>query len=181
MSKIITVILYKSEVVYDVQNKTHLTARSRQNGDNVEFTANIQVNDNDPEMNQVMRSIGNGFDKLAARLAPYRKEMAPEEHRPHHDYGMPETMEADNAMMETRDNEMKIELVMTNNFNQSFLGAAITAMHEYLVNTVLAEWYTLTSPSDAAFYYSQAESNFQDVKSCLEKRIKPVRRKLTLF
>lgn len=43
--KTITLTLYVSELVYDIQNKTYLTGRSRRTGTNHEEVANMQAND----------------------------------------------------------------------------------------------------------------------------------------
>lgn len=181
MSKSITVILYKSEVAYDVQNKSYLTARSRQDGANVEFVANMQANDNPPEMNQIMRSIGGAFDKLLTKLSPYIAEIVNEKKAGCGQTRAATDLPTDNTLMPVAGNELRIELTMPDNFNQSFLGAAKTGMHEYLVNSVLSEWFTLTNPQEATLYFAQAESNFQQIKMSLDSRIKPLKRKLSTF
>ena len=59
--KTITITEYMSELLYDIQNKTYLTGRSRQTGANHEEVANMQANDDDENANQIIRSIGNAF------------------------------------------------------------------------------------------------------------------------
>ena len=53
--KTIAITLYMSELIYDVQNKTYLTGRSRTNGTNHEEVANMQANDDDENANQILR------------------------------------------------------------------------------------------------------------------------------
>ena len=72
--KAIKITLYMSELIYDVQNKTYLTGRSRQTGTNHEEVANMQANDDDENLNQVLRSIGNAFANIKTKLSEYIKE-----------------------------------------------------------------------------------------------------------
>ena len=72
--KVIAITLYMSELIYDVQNKTYLTGRSRQTGTNHEEVANMQANDDDENANQIMRSIGNAFANLKTKLSEYINE-----------------------------------------------------------------------------------------------------------
>ncbi len=62
--KTITITLYMSELIYDVQNKTYLTGRSRSTGKNHEEVAHMQANDDDENANQIARSIGNAFANM---------------------------------------------------------------------------------------------------------------------
>ena len=47
-----------SEIIYDTQNETYLTGRARANGQNHEQVANMQANDDEENLNQVLRNIG---------------------------------------------------------------------------------------------------------------------------
>ena len=69
--KKITITLYMSELVYDVQNKTYLTGRSRKSGNNDEEVANMQANDDDEDANQVIRSIQSAYGTLKTKLSEW--------------------------------------------------------------------------------------------------------------
>ena len=71
MKKDISIKLYASELIYDVQNKTYLTGRSRQKGNNHEEVANMQANDDEENENQVVRSIGNAWASLKTQLSEF--------------------------------------------------------------------------------------------------------------
>ena len=43
----VSITLYVSEMLYDIQNKTYLTGRSRQNGQNHEEVANMMASDDE--------------------------------------------------------------------------------------------------------------------------------------
>ena len=51
MSKVLTVTLYKEEMIYQVKNKTYLTGLSRENGQNFEQVERLQANDDDSHIN----------------------------------------------------------------------------------------------------------------------------------
>ena len=53
----VSITLYVSEMLYDIQNKTYLTGRSRQNGQNHEEVANMMASDDEENGNQVLRSL----------------------------------------------------------------------------------------------------------------------------
>lgn len=72
--KNITITLYLSELVYDIQNKTFLTGRSRNNGKNHEEVADMQANDDDEDINQVLRSIQNAWANLKTKLSEWLVE-----------------------------------------------------------------------------------------------------------
>ena len=53
--KELVITLVKTELVYEVQNKTHLTGVSRFAGDNFEQVANMQMGDDEEHKNQILR------------------------------------------------------------------------------------------------------------------------------
>ena len=59
------------EIVYDIQNKTFLTGKSRRDGANHEQVANMQANDDEENANQVLRSISMAFSNLKTKLGEY--------------------------------------------------------------------------------------------------------------
>ena len=60
------------EIVYDIQNKTFLTGKSRRGSyANHEQVANMQANDDEENANQVLRSISMAFSNLKTKLGEY--------------------------------------------------------------------------------------------------------------
>ena len=76
--KNVAVTLEVKEVVFDVQNKTHLTGVSRkaEGTKDYEAAANMQASEDDEHSYQIRRSISNAFGELKVELGEYLNETA---------------------------------------------------------------------------------------------------------
>lgn len=157
--KNIQVTLYMSELIYDVQNKTYLTGRSRSNGTNHEEVANMQANDDDENANQIVRSIGNAFANLKTKLSEYIVETS---------------TTASNKLLTITSN-LTLALVMPSNFNQATNETIASALHQYLVNSAIGDWFTITDKNDASDYVTIAAANLDQIREAVNKRNRPQR------
>lgn len=157
--KNIQVTLYMSELIYDVQNKTYLTGRSRRNGTNHEEVANMQANDDDENANQIVRSIGNAFANLKTKLSEYIVETG---------------TSASNKLLTITSN-LTLALVMPSNFNQATNDTIASALHQYLVNSAIGDWFTITDKNDASDYVTLAAANLDQIREAVNKRNRPQR------
>lgn len=155
----ITITLYMSELVYDVQNKTYLTGRSRSNGDNFEQVANMQADDEEESSKQILRSIGNAYGSLMAKLS---------------EYVVSEKTTATNLITDQEAN-LTIALQMPGSYNKAANEAVVAAVHQYIVNTAIADWFVITNKSDAADYANLAAVNITQLREALNKRVRPTR------
>jgi hypothetical protein len=157
--KNIQVTLYMSELIYDVQNKAYLTGRSRSNGTNHEEVANMQANDDDENANQIVRSIGNAFANLKTKLSEYIVETG---------------TSASNKLLTITSN-LTLALVMPSNFNQATNETIASALHQYLVNSAIGDWFTITDKNDASDYVTLAAANLDQIREAVNKRNRPQR------
>lgn len=157
--KTIAITLYLSEIIYDIQNKTYLTGRSRNNGNNHEEVANMQVNDDDENLNQILRSLGNAFANLKTKLSEYINE----------------TGTSTNDKLTSATGNLTLSLVMPSNFNQATNDAISTALHQYLVNSSIGDWFTITNKNDASDYVTLAAANLEQIREAINKRVRPTR------
>ena len=157
--KVIAITLYMSELIYDVQNKTYLTGRSRQTGTNHEEVANMQANDDDENANQIMRSIGNAFANLKTKLSEYINENG--------------TSTNDKQLSST--GNLTLSLNMPPNYNNASNDTISTALHQYLVNSAIGDWFTITNKNDASDYITLAAANLEQLREAVNKRIRPTR------
>ena len=157
--KNITVTLTMSELIYDVQNKTYLTGRSRNDGTNHEAVANMQANDDDENINQIMRSIGNAYGTLLVKLSEY----------------IVESGTTANANLIDSATDITIALVMPSNYNNATKDTIAQALHQYIVNTSIGDWFNITDKNDAEDYYTLAGANLEQIREALNKRIRPTR------
>ena len=155
----ITITLYMSELVFDVQNKTYLTGRSRSNGDNFEQVANMQADDEEESSKQILRSIGNAYGSLMAKLS---------------EYVVSDKTTATNLITDQEAN-LTIALQMPGSYNKAANEAVVAAVHQYIVNTAIADWFVITNKSDAADYANLAAVNITQLREALNKRVRPTR------
>lgn len=161
----ITVIikLYKSEILYDIRNKSYLVGLNRP-AISVEQIAEMQVNDNEEHENQILRSMRSAYDML---LVCFDRYVA--------DY----TKESDNVQTknEVEEKILTIQLSMPSNFNSVMSKTIASACHNYIVNRSLGEWFALTSPSEGVEYTTKAALNLTEIEECIYKRTIPMRAK----
>lgn len=157
--KTLTVTLYLSELLYDVQNKTYLTGRSRQTGNNHEEVAHMQANEDEENENQILRSLGNAFANLKTKLSEYIEESG---------------TTATNKLL-SKNGTIQLALVMPSNFNQATNETISAALHQYLVNTAIGDWFTITNKNDATDYVTLAAANLEELREAVNKRVRPTR------
>ena len=167
--KSITVKLYVKELVYDVQNKTHLTGRSRFNGNNDEEVANMKNNDDTEDTYQVIRSIATAFNYLKTKLSEYIDETSSET-----------TMTANNLIAEYEANAdtTAIEILLNHlpsNFNMAMKTSLSMSIHDYIVRRAIGEWFMITDKADAADYITQSQNSLAEIREAINKRVRPSR------
>lgn len=165
MRKTIKITLALKELIYDVQNKTYLTARSRKSGDNDEQVANMMASDDEENANQVLRSIQNAIGVLKTKLSEYMAE-----------YTTADTNALDGANTTTVDTDktINITLDMPVNFNTAVVTAITAACHAYIVDMSVAEWFVITDKADAKEYADMAAADLQNIREAVNKRSRPV-------
>ena len=156
---LITVTIDLNELVYDIQNKTYLTGRSRGDGKNYRQVALMQVNNDDENHNQILRSTGNALAKIKAELSEVLEE---------------NTSEGNNTLVSDT-SQMILKLQMPGNFNNAATDSIVAAIHQYIVAYVTSEWFMITNKADTEDYARQAEMSLEMLRESLCKRKKPSR------
>lgn len=157
--KSIIITLHISELLYDVSNKTWLTGRSRDIGENFKEVAYMQATEDDEGKRQILRSFGNALSYIRSLLSEYI------------DVGCCST--GTNILMD--EDDVEIALNMPSNFNEAATSAIATAMHQYLANTAIGDWFLITNKADAAEYVTQAATNITEIKEAIYQRVRPTR------
>lgn len=161
MAKVfIKVELIMSELIYDIENKTSLTGIARDNGQNYKESADLRITEVGEHRNQVMRSIGNAFASLKSVLSEYLCASG---------------TTANNAQLGEWEN-LTVCFAMPTNYDLATKDALATAMHQYIVNTALSDWFTIFSKDDAALYMKLAAADVQKMREALYTRVRHVRR-----
>ena len=155
----LTITIDINELIYDIQNKTYLTGRSRSDGSNHRQVALMQANNDDENLNQIMRSIGNAFAKIQTELAEVLKV---------------KYNSSDNSL--SLDNTSKIlELSMPSNFNSAATNAIAASIHQYIVAAATSEWFMITNKTDTDDYSRLAATSLEMLRESLCKRSRPSR------
>lgn len=81
----------------------------------------------------------------------------------------------------TKNRDYIFHLLMPDDFNQSLRHSIDISIDKFLYEYILYEWLKTKSPQDAATYLESANDALKDVKSNLEVRTKPRRRKTSWF
>lgn len=157
---LITVTIDIQELVYDIQNKTYLTGRSRSDGKNYRQVALMQANNDDENFNQIMRSIRNAIAKVKAELSEVMEG---------------NVTERDNAL-NTELTPQVLMLEMPGNFNHAATDSIAAAIHQFIVAYVTAEWFMITNKPDTDDYTNLSENSLEMLRESLCKRRKPSRK-----
>lgn len=159
--KTLNIALYYSELMYDVQNKTYLTGKSRETGDNFEAVANMQANDDEENKNQILRSIGNAISALKTSLSEYIIDAGDS---------------SSNILQDVEDAEkLELSLSMPSNYNNATRDTISAAAHQFIVNTAIGDWFAITNKADASDYVAQATANIIEIREAISKRVRPTR------
>lgn len=165
MAKTLTVTLHKSEMIYQVQNKTYLTGLSRENGQNFEQVERLQANDDESHINQIVRSMDGAFAELKTKLSQYLESSSV-------------ASTANNIQVATTgtgNTTYVLALNMPSNFNDAVKETIAAACDKYVVNTAIADWFVITKPDEAPSYISLATVALQTIREAINKRISPTR------
>lgn len=148
-----------NEIVYDIQNKTYLTGKSRRDGQNHERVANMQANDDEENANQVLRSVSMAFSNLKTKLGEY----------------LDLTKTSANNELVSLDEPLRIGLIMPSNYNLSTIDTIAAAAHQYIVSIAVSDWFTITNKADSPEYKALADVSLQIISEAVNKRKRPVR------
>ena len=160
---LITVTIDIHELVYDIQNKTYLTGRSRGDGKNYRQVALMQVNNDDENYNQIMRSIGNALAKVKSELSEVLNDKSSQGNN---------TLQVDTSTV-------TLDLMMPGNFNNAATASIVAAIHQFIVAFVTSEWFMITNKADTEDYANLAETSLEMLRESICKRKKPSRTLLT--
>lgn len=157
--KIETITLYISEILYDLENRTFLTGRSRQTGDNHELVANMQASEDEENRNQLLRSIGNAYGLLRTKLSEF----------------IVDSSTTDSNTLISATSNFSITLTMPSNYNQATLKTITAECNDYIENIAILDWFQITNKGDASDYATKAGVNIQNLREALNKRVRPNR------
>lgn len=157
--KQVTATIKMEWLLYDILNETYLRGRTIQNDQNYKEVASMFASEDEENRDKVLRSIKKGFAEVKAALSEYLDEDG--------------TTTDNNPIDGTSD--LVISLAMPSNFNEAATAGVGEAIHDYLKNTTIAEWYMVTNKADAEQYVVLAQKSLANIQQTVSKRSRPKR------
>ena len=161
--KTVTATIVMEELLYDVMNETYLRGRTIQNDTNHKEVASMFASLDEENHDKILRSIKRAFAEVKTELAEYLNE---------------DGLTTDNRLISS-DKDLVISLTMPTNFNEAASAGVAEAIHDYIRNLTVADWYLVTNKADAADYVTLAQRSMESVRKSVSKRSRPVRRTTT--
>lgn len=157
--KKVTATIDIKELLYDIMNETYLRGRTIQNGENHKEVASMYASEDDENLDKLLRSIKKGFAEVKTELAEYLDE---------------DGTTTDNSRYDG-ESDLELNLTMPSNFNEAAATGVGEAIHDYLKNTAIAEWYMVTNKADAEQYVALAQKSLVSIQQAVSKRSRPKR------
>ena len=148
-----------SWLLYDIMNETFLRGRTIQNKDNHKEVASMFASEDEENREKILRSIKKGFAEVQTELAEYLNENGTTTDNSHFD----------------GTHDLVLNLTMPSTFNAAATTGVGEAIHDYLKNVAIAEWYIVTNKADAAQYVELAQKSLESIRQAVSKRSRPVR------
>ncbi len=146
-------------LLFDIMNETFLRGRTIQNADNHKEVASMFASEDEENREKILRSIKKGFAEVKTELSDYLDEDGTTTDNSHYD----------------GKKDLEIDLEMPSNFNNAATAGVGEAIHDYLKNTAIAEWYMVTNKNDADQYVVLAQKSLASIQQAVSKRSRPKR------
>lgn len=157
--KKVTVTIKSAWLLYDIMNETYLRGRTIQNKENYKEVASLYASEDEENREKILRSIKKGFAEVQSELSEYLDEDGSVTDNSHYDG------EAD----------LVLNLKMPSNFNEAATVGIGEAVHDYLKNRAIGEWYLVTNKTDAEQYFALSQGSMSAVLQAVSKRSRPTR------
>ena len=146
-----------SWLLFDIMNETFLRGRTIQNKDNHKEVASMFASADEENQEKILRSIKKAFSEVKTKLADYLDE---------------DGMTTDNSHYDGTTN-LVLNLKMPSNFNGAATAGLGEAVHDYLKNSAIAEWYVVSNKADEESYFACAQKSLQHMQEAMSKRSRP--------
>lgn len=72
--------------------------------------------------------------------------------------------------------DLVLSLTMPSNFNEAATAGVAEAVHDYIRNSAVSDWYLVTNKADASDYTGFAARSLENIRKSVSKRSRPMRR-----
>lgn len=155
--KSVTVTIRISWLLYDIMNETFLRGRTLQNRENHKEIASMFASEDEENREKILRSVKSAFSRVQTELGEYLNENGTTTDNSHYDGS----------------HDLVLNLEMPSNFNEAATTGVGEAVHNYIKNRSIAEWYVVTNKQDAETYFALANSDLDLILQTVSKRSRP--------
>lgn len=155
--KKVTATIKMPWLLFDIMNETFLRGRTIQNKENHKEVASMFASEDRENREKILRSIKRAFSEVQTTLGEYLDENGTETDNSHFD----------------GESDLVLNLEMPSNFNEAATTGVGEAVHAYLANMAIAEWYVVTNKADADQYFSMAQKSMAMIEQTVSKRSRP--------
>lgn len=160
LKKNVKVTLVMDELLYDIMNETYLRGRTIQNDTNYKEVASMFASLDEENQDKILRSIKKAYNEVKAELAEYLTESG---------------LTTDNRLIDASE-DLILPLTMPSNFNEAATAGVAEAVHDYIRNSAVSDWYLVTNKADASDYTALAVRSLENIRKSVSKRSRPMRR-----
>lgn len=157
--KSITVTTKIDWLLFDIMNETFLRGRTIQDKTNHKEVASMFASEDEENREKILRSIKKGMAEVKSELSEYLNESG---------------TTTDNSNYDGT-TDLTLNLQMPSNFNTAATAGVGEAVHDYLKNLAIAEWYLVTNQKDATAYVELAGKSMTAIQQAVSKRARPTR------
>lgn len=158
--KTVTATITMTELLYDIMNETFLRGRTIQNDTNYKEVASMFASLDEENQDKILRSIKRAFSEVKTELSEYLTESG---------------LTTDNQLI-APDKDLVLSLTMPSNFNEAATAGVAEAVHDYIRNCAVSDWYLVTNKTDAQDYVALAARSLESIRKSVSKRSRPMRR-----
>lgn len=157
--KLVTATIEMAWLLYDILNDTYLRGRTIQNDENYKEVASMFASEDEENYEKVLRSIKKAFAEIKTELAEYLDENG---------------LTTSNAAI-SGEEDLELNLEMPSNFNAAATAGLGEAVHDYIKNMAIGDWYLVTNKADAGDYVGLAQKSLENIRKSVSKRSRPKR------
>jgi hypothetical protein len=161
----VTITLKKEEIANDIANIAYVTGRRLSTPETAEKAADVQSPFQEADSFIVIRALGTAISQVKKRCGRY----------------LSSGLLSDTNALRSLTGNYVLSLKMPYNFNIGITSALTEAINNYLVNYCVYTIFEKTNPNEAESYLSKATLNSDEIKSCLEQRVGPVRSTINIL
>lgn len=161
--QILSIKLYKSELLYDVYNETNTSGNAKFNGENSQFIYHMKASGNQGTVDKLLRSMYKSVETLKTFMQPY---LLP----PKNNLGE-NTIENSNILSDVSsdDDYVQIQFFVSKRLNNSMLESISQLSHRFVYLDMVVDWFRSTKPDEMNGYLSEMNTISGSLRACFFK------------